>query len=116
MGDEVEQCELRIRIAAIVPGDSGEIAVTFDTELNDPSLTLVEWQEDRFVPFVQRQAGGGLDVVAGADRRGLSSGIFFGPMHEPGDELQRQNLRLRPPARRSGSAGLLRPADSRRGR
>ena len=71
-----------------VPGDTSKIAVTFDTELNDPSLTLVEWQDNRFVPFVPPAPGKSVIWTwsPGADGTVLSSGIFSGPMHEPGSE------------------------------
>jgi hypothetical protein len=57
VGQTVEQCGLQIRVAALEEGRPKKIQVMFDRELDDPSLTLVEWQTDRFVPFVPPAIG-----------------------------------------------------------
>ncbi|MFT3926189.1 MAG: hypothetical protein QM778_26830 [Myxococcales bacterium] len=57
VGDEVEQCGLKIRVAALQDGKPSRIHVAFDAALDDPTLSLVEWKDERFVPFVPPAVG-----------------------------------------------------------
>lgn len=57
VGDEVRQCNVVYRVTAVDQGKPTELDLTFDVPLEDPSLRILLWNGERFVPLAIPSVG-----------------------------------------------------------